>query len=36
MPQFVTQVEGDSIKGTTEFERDGETRSREWEAKKAS
>jgi len=29
------KVAADSIKGTTKFERDGETQSREWEAKRA-
>lgn len=36
--KFVTKykgkVDGDTIKGTAETERDGQTRSREWEAKK--
>jgi hypothetical protein len=27
-------VSGDTIKGKSEFERDGETQSREWEAKR--
>ena len=29
------KVEGDTIKGKTEFERNGEARSRDWEAKRA-
>ena len=36
--KFVTKykgkVDGDTIKGTAETERDGQTRSREWEAKR--
>jgi hypothetical protein len=30
------KVEGDTIKGKTEVERDGETRTRDWEAKRAA
>jgi hypothetical protein len=30
------KVDGDTIKGKTEVERDGETRTRDWEAKRAS
>jgi hypothetical protein len=37
--KFVMKYQGmlkdDTIKGTTEFERDGETRSRDWEAKRS-
>ncbi len=37
--KFVTKysgkVTGDTIKGKTEFERDGQTQSRDWEAKRA-
>ena len=29
------KLDGDTIKGKTEFERDGETRSRDWEAKRS-
>jgi hypothetical protein len=32
--KYSGKVEGDTIKGTVEFERDGETISRDWEAKK--
>jgi hypothetical protein len=38
--KFVLSYEGkvsaDTIKGTTKFERDGETQSRDWEAKRAN
>jgi hypothetical protein len=34
--KYKGKVEGETIKGTQEFERDGQTRSREWEAKKAA
>lgn len=34
--KYKGKLEGDTIKGTMEFEREGETRSREWEAKRAS
>jgi hypothetical protein len=30
------KVTADSIKGKTEFERNGETQSRDWEAKKST
>jgi hypothetical protein len=33
--QFKGTVSGDTLKGKTEFERGGETRSRDWEAKRA-
>ena len=32
--EFNGTVDGDTIKGTAETERDGQTRSREWEAKR--
>ena len=32
--KFNGKVEGDSIKGKIEFDRDGETQSRDWEAKR--
>jgi hypothetical protein len=33
--KYKGKVEGDTIKGKTEFERDGQTQSRDWEAKRA-
>lgn len=33
--KYKGKVSGDAIKGTSEFERDGETRSRDWEAKRS-
>jgi hypothetical protein len=33
--KFKGKVSGDTIKGTSEFDRDGETRSRDWEAKRS-
>jgi|SwirhisoilCB3_FD_contig_31_15784989_length_624_multi_3_in_0_out_0_1 hypothetical protein len=33
--KFTGKVSGDTLKGKTEFERGGETRSRDWEAKRA-
>lgn len=33
--KYVGKVSGDTIKGKMEFEREGETQSREWEAKRA-
>jgi len=33
--KYTGKVSGDTIKGKTEFERDGQTQSREWEAKRA-
>jgi hypothetical protein len=33
--KYTGKVSGDTIKGKTEFERDGETQSRDWEAKRA-
>jgi hypothetical protein len=33
--KFKGKVSGDTLKGKSEFERDGETRSRDWEAKRA-
>jgi hypothetical protein len=33
--KYSGKVSGDTIKGKTEFERDGETRTRDWEAKRA-
>jgi hypothetical protein len=33
--KFTGKVSGDTIKGKTEFERGGETRRRDWEAKRA-
>ena len=32
---YMGKVEGDTLKGKTEFERDGQTQSRDWEAKGA-
>lgn len=32
--KYKGKVSGDAIKGTIEFERDGQTRSRDWEAKR--
>ena len=32
--KFKGKVSGDTIKGTVEFERDGQTQSRDWEAKR--
>ncbi len=34
--KYKGKVSGDTIKGKTEFDRDGETRSRDWEAKRAA
>jgi hypothetical protein len=34
--KYKGKVEGDTIKGKMEFERNGETQSRDWEAKRAS
>jgi hypothetical protein len=33
--KYKGKVSGDTIKGKSEFDRDGETRSRDWEAKRA-
>jgi len=33
--KYQGKVSGDTIKGTSEFERDGQTQSRDWEAKRA-
>lgn len=33
--KYSGKLEGDTLKGTTEFERNGQTRSREWVAKRA-
>jgi hypothetical protein len=33
--KFSGKVSGDTIKGKIEFERDGQTQSRDWEAKRA-
>jgi hypothetical protein len=33
--KYKGKVEGDTIKGKTEFERNGEAQSRDWEAKRA-
>jgi hypothetical protein len=33
--KYKGKVEGDAIKGKTEFERDGQSQSRDWEAKRA-
>jgi hypothetical protein len=33
--KYSGKITGDSIKGKTEFERDGQTQSRDWEAKRA-
>jgi DsbC/DsbD-like thiol-disulfide interchange protein len=34
--KYSGKLEGDAIKGKTEFERDGQTTSRDWEAKKST
>lgn len=34
--KYAGKVSGDTIKGKTEFEREGQTRSRDWEAKRAA
>jgi hypothetical protein len=33
--KFTGKVSGDTIKGKTEFQRDGQSQSRDWEAKRA-
>jgi hypothetical protein len=33
--KYTGKVSGDALKGKTEFERDGQTQSRDWEAKRA-
>ena len=33
--KYTGKITGDTIKGKTEFERDGQTQSRDWEAKRA-
>ena len=35
LTKYQGKVEGDTIKGKIEFERDGQTQSRDWEAKRA-